>query len=234
MYKTKLTLSNKSDKGNGLWITRLLVAILSLVLNSCSGITLSTTDSALVDKSFLTGKPCTAPCWYGLEIDKSTRADTLDKLNQLDFVKHNAYKEYGTVWNNDQNAREIQFYCLNQPNEVCGGALISNNILKRLWLKVGYDLSLKDVIDKIGPPDFQDYELQIQGGCNISLWWTERGILINIIENNYTECQKIADGSGISPQKMVKLITYFAKEDFGEPGDCCKRIPWPGFAKQEQ
>jgi hypothetical protein len=229
MIQVFFRLFHKTDSKNRFGMIRFLAAILLPALNSCS------VDPALIDRSFLTEETCKAPCWYGLEIDKSTKADILAKLDQLPFVEHNTYKEYGTVWMNDQNAKEIQFHCLNQPDEFCGGALISNNILKSLWLRVGYDLSFKQAVNKLGPPDFLEYEqFSMSGKCRIDLLWIESGIDISSYENGSQGCQSVADGNGVSPNKLVAAIFYFAREGFGEPGTCCKRIPWPGFAKQEQ
>lgn len=226
MWKTRLMPFHRYDNRNSAGKIRLLVAILILVLNSCS------TDSALVDRSFLTGESCAAPCWYGLEIDKSTKADLLAKLDQLAFVEHNTYKEYGAAWMNDQNATEIVFHCLNRPDAVCGDALISNDILKKLWLSVGYELSFAQAVEKLGPPDFLEYEeYSMSGVCTIDLLWAKRGIEIDTSEHGSEGCQSIANGNGVSPKKLVANIVYFSKEAFGEPGTCCKRIPWPGFAK---
>lgn len=194
MWKTRLMLSCKVARRNSSWTIRLFVAALVFVLNGCSGINLpSTTDPALIDKSFLTQKPCAAPCWYGLEIDKSTKADILAKLDELTFVDHNTYKEYGTVWVDDQNAKEIRFHCLNKPNEICGGTLISKDILKELWFNIGYDLSFAQVVDKIGPPDFVEYEpFSLAGICTIDLVWVNPGIDVNTKENGHQGCDSIA------------------------------------------
>jgi len=229
MCKIKLMLFHKTNSRICAGIIGFLAGILLLTLNSCS------TDPTLIDRSFLTGETCEAPCWYGLEIDKSTKADILAKLDQLPFVEHNTYKEYDAGWMNDQNAKEIQFRCLNRPNEVCGGALTSNDILKRLWLRVGYDLSFVQAVDKLGSPDFLEYEqFSMSGKCRIDLLWVESGIDISAYENGSQGCQSVADGNGVSPNKLVATIFYFAKEGFGEPGSCCKRIPWPGFTEQGQ
>jgi len=230
MCKIKLMPFHKTESRNYSGIIGLLVGILLLLpLNSCS------IDPAFIDRSFLTGETCEAPCWYGLEIDKSTKADVLAELDQLPFVERGTHKEYGASWLNDQNAKEIQFHCLNRPDEVCGGALISNDILKRLWVSVGYNLSFEQAVDKLGPPDFLDFEqFSMSGKCRIDLLWVKSGIDIYAYDNGSQGCQGIADGNGVSPDKLVEVIIYSSKETFGELGKCCKRIPWPGFTKQEQ
>ena len=229
MYRTRSIPSHKSSfyKNNlrRLW---LLAYISVLVLNSCSGAVKTTTDT--VDMSFINSESCAPPCWYGLEIDKSTKADVLAILDQLAFVVHDGYREHGTVWNNNDNASEIQFSCVSLDN--CGGAIIYDDKLKILWLRVGYDLTYKDTVDRLGAPDFIDYEFRIQGGCRVNLWWVERGIVIETVDgNSIDECKNLSQGKGLTPHRLVDLITYYSKEGNITPGDCCKRIDWPGFDK---
>jgi hypothetical protein len=231
MFRTKLMPYHKSC---GFRCCQTMFGILLflslLVLTGCSIADNADINSRLVDKSFVNSELCSPPCWYGLVIDKSTKADVLTKLDQLPFIVHEKYREYSTVWNDDNNAKEIQFDCVNF--KYCGGALISNNKLKRLWLRVGYDLTLKEVVDKIGIPDFLDYGIRIQGGCKVDLWWLKHGLVIESIdEKTDEECQNISTGNGITPQKLVSIITYFSQGSTVTPGDCCKRITWPGFAK---
>jgi hypothetical protein len=45
-------------------------------------------DDARVDQSFITGNTCAAPCWYGLEIDKSSEADVMSVLTTLKFIDY--------------------------------------------------------------------------------------------------------------------------------------------------
>lgn len=216
--------------GSSIWLFDVLIILSLLIFNSCSNFTEISTDDSFIDKSFINSEPCSPPCWYGLEIDKSTKADVLAILDRLTFVDHEKYREYGSVWLNDDNAKEIQFNCTYLKN--CGGALISNDKLKILWLRVGYDLSLKEAVDRLKAPDFLVYEFRIQGGCRISLWWVEQGIILETIDNNsIDECQSLSLGKGLTPHKMVRLITYYSKENTGTQGDCCKRIDWPGFTK---
>jgi hypothetical protein len=68
----------------------LLVAVLGLTLASCDGN--PALDDPLADSSFLTQQPCAAPCWYGLEPDKSTADDVIAALRKLPFV------DSGTIW----------------------------------------------------------------------------------------------------------------------------------------
>jgi hypothetical protein len=231
MFLTKLELSDKfSGNQDRLNIGYLLLIMLAVAINGCSK---STTDeAALIDRSFLTGEPCEAPCWYGLEIDKSSKEDVIAKLDQLPFIDHSTYHEAGTVWMKDEGAREIQFKCI-ASKTICGGALTSDDVLKQMWFHVGFDLSFKAVADKIGSPDFLDYgPFNLEGGCRIILWWEQEGIAVDSVDEASDEkCRSIANGNKVTPSLKVRLLIYFAEGGFGLPGDCCPRISWPGFAE---
>jgi len=67
-----------------------LVAVMAIasVLFSCApkAVNLETLDPNTYDQSWLTGKPCAAPCWYGLEPGVSTRQDSINRVEQLPLV----------------------------------------------------------------------------------------------------------------------------------------------------
>jgi len=51
--------------------------------------TLETLDPNYYDQSWLTGKPCAAPCWYGLEPGITSRQDSIKTVQQLPFIRAN-------------------------------------------------------------------------------------------------------------------------------------------------
>ncbi len=52
-----------------------------------------TLEPSQMDKSLLTDTPCPAPCWYGLELEKSSKADVLTTLQTLSFINSNSIDE---------------------------------------------------------------------------------------------------------------------------------------------
>jgi hypothetical protein len=130
--------------------------LLTIVLVACSG----WKNDPKADRSFITDMPCVAPCWYGLELGKSNKADVAETLKELPFIDKASIHEYGTRWLEDDYAKEFYFGCVHPRKESCGSALISNDKLMSLWLSVGYSLSIEMVVDKLGEPDYLVY-----GGC---------------------------------------------------------------------
>jgi hypothetical protein len=228
MSKRFLIKSKHYPKGE---ITCLVILglILALALVACSG----WKNNPKADRSFITDMPCKAPCWYGLELGKSSKADVAVALDELPFIDKASIREYGTRWLDDDYAREYYFGCVHPKKESCGSALISNDKLMTLWLSVGYSLSFKMGVDKLGEPDFLDY-----GGCvpytpvcSVSLYWLRKGIVISSDLKNGKVCQAIQKDNSIPADLQVTDIFYTVEDAFG-PGTmgCFHRISWPGFS----
>ena len=207
----------------GLWMS-LLVALLT----ACS----STVDSK-VDRSFISDDPCAAPCWYGLTLDESTEADVLTTLATLEFVDPASVRKYITRWLKHDNAQEIQFGCLHPATDVCGGATLVDDRLKSLWVAIGYELSIGEVVTKLGEPDyveFHTYHADV-GGCVVKFAWPTREIAVQFFDTrNETICQGLRNGNRISPDISITNAFYLTREaiEVG-PGGCCTRIDWPGL-----
>lgn len=68
-------------------------AVMLLVVSSSCGLystivatATPTLPPALMDRSWLTDNPCAVPCWYGLELNRSTKAEALATVGGLSFV----------------------------------------------------------------------------------------------------------------------------------------------------
>lgn len=209
----------------------LLILFVLLGVAGCSGA--EATEDTLVDRSFLTGEPCAPPCWYGLELDKSSKADVFATLKGLPFIDPVAIREAGTVWLDDDVAQEIIYGCLQPKDAQCGGVLVSKDKVKLMWMFVGHELTFETVVYQLGPPNSLDYGVfNHDGGCRISLNWPEQNISIDSVnKESYAPCQAIKNGEGVSANAKVRLIAYLVKEGFPKPVGCCNGIAWPGFVE---
>ncbi len=236
MLKIRLTRSRKHDRyraNRRRWqeaSTLSLVVCFMFVLAGCS----ATTDDPAADHSFLTQRPCTAPCWYGLELDKSSKDDVYATLRTLPFIDQNTIKEWKSSWLNDENAEEVYFSCLHPDTKFCGGALISQGKLKQLRMSIGYDLTFDMVIQRLGIPAYISYHPDIAeaGVCIVSLYWPTVRIQVDSYSKQDKLCQKLSAGAGVDPQSTVGQIIYRVTEGFS-PGleSGWPYAPWPGFAK---
>jgi hypothetical protein len=184
-----------------------------------------------IDTSFLTGESCTTPCWHGLVVNKSTKEDVISTLNSLPFVEHNNYRELTTTWIDNKPATHIQFYCASDHTTECGWAILSDNTLRGIWTVLEYDLTLKDAVNRLGSPEYIEYQWpSMSGKCSISVLWNTHGTVAEIYDDSsYNECESIIDGNKISPNIVIDSIGYFSFEGLNSLGDCCKRINWTGF-----
>jgi hypothetical protein len=168
-----------------------------------------------------------------LEPDKSTGEDVYATLAKLPFVDQSSIGEWGTPWLDDKDAREIYFGCVQPSFKKCGSARISKGHLKSIGTLVGYELFLERVVQELGPPEYVVYSLYhpVSGGSNLDLHWVEKEIMVESIDAKDESLFKaLYNGKKIPGRTKATAIFFVAPEGFtGRIGDCCTRIPWPGF-----
>ena len=103
-----------------------LTVLALLVLAACSR---HQDGSSLVDRSFLTGQPCTPPCWYGLEPEKATEEDVISTLKTLPFVESSTITVTKVVQGAPlvANEQRVWFDCREPEERHCGLALLSGD-----------------------------------------------------------------------------------------------------------
>lgn len=216
---------------------QLLIAFIGLVIVGC----FSSIDDSLIDRSFLTQQPCAPPCWYGLQIEESTESDVVATLKTLPFIDQETISRYGPTEQDDENDLRISYDCRYAREKAlekrCGGARLSQDRLKSIWMAVNYELTFETVVDLLGPPtyiDYGPYHVEVPGGgCIVDLAWPDRGIVVGYLDTTGNSlCQAIRNGTLIDSNAQVQTIYYIAREAFGpKPAPCCKRVSWPGLEK---
>jgi hypothetical protein len=203
-----------------------------LVVTGCASTRI---DDPLADHSFLTNQPCAAPCWYGIKLGDTSKDSVRTTLKKLPFVDSASIQETQQIWLNDPNAIEIDYNCLHPLDKECGGIQFASGEIKLIWTTVGYDLTFKQVVDVLGPPEYVDYgpDHPETYGCLIDLTWPKKSIGVHIHDlNSDAHCKMIADGNGVAPDIKVETISYSSFEVFrSKSGGCCIHATWPGFAK---
>jgi hypothetical protein len=211
------------------------VLLVFIGASGCKGSLPSANSDQLVDRSFLTEKPCEAPCWQGLMLDDSSEKDILDTLYELPFIDASTIYSFSANWLGDDSAIAIHYSCIHPVIDNCGTIRVAGDKLKSLNQTVGFELTLKTVVTKLGPPDYVDYgpiHPDI-GGCDLTLYWPEQKIIARDINKKAEPlCNAIRTDGKIPPETLVTNLIYSVNEVFGPlPGGCCTRIPWPGFAE---
>jgi hypothetical protein len=226
MYKIKLTL-----------FTKRLIFIFVLALTGCSARIFTPDKTPIADRSFLTSEICDPPCWYGLEINNSTKEDALSTLNQLPFIDGNGIDEYETyLFNNGPLASEIIYKCVKSNKYPCGILTFYDGKLIKNLITVRFELTLEDAVERLGIPDHLIYFWpNPYGSCEITVTWIKKGVAVIVHDkNNYNECESIIDGNRVSSVILVDTILYTSPEILEEnyvknPGTCCTTIQWAGF-----
>jgi hypothetical protein len=209
----------------------LLVIAFLVIVTGCD--TLSPRAST-VDKSFMSGKPCAAPCWYGLRLGESTEQDLKATLAQLEFVDQTSIREgYATLASNELATR-IDFGCIQPREKECGNADFLHGKLHALRMTVGYELTFKEAVQKLGPPDYISHWLYHPevSGCVITLYWPNQQIYLRNYSDTDLACQKLDSGIGVDPGTNVSGIVYTVSDGFA-PGLAAGKpySAWSGFSE---
>ena len=210
---------------------------LTLIMTGCNGTSTQVPtpeDPRLVDQSFVTGQPCQAPCWYGIEPGQSNQTEALNKLNTLSFVDNTKIRISKNVRFFDYlDVTEIDFNCVFPNGKMCGFILSVNDIVKSIYIYIQYPLPLKSAIDKLGAPDYFLYNPYSPhgDGCMVSFHWPKKRItLINVDYYSQQICQDIEDGKVFNPDILITEVQY-ESEEIASRDVCEKRrcMIWPGF-----
>jgi hypothetical protein len=196
-----------------------------------------TLEAALMDQSLLTGKPCSAPCWYGLELGKSTKAEVLATLPDLSFadpttIEEDAYGYWDLEIHQNLPATLISINC-RQPQRQCADLTVSNDILVSIGLFPNYELKLGEVVDYLGVPDYVGSVMeQDQTTCKIALWWINRQIrLERSVQNGQALCEAVKAGNRLDPNLTIQRIYYDLPAAFAKIPLTSRDRAWPGFAE---
>lgn len=203
--------------------------------------TTSTIEDRFMDKSILTGEPCEAPCWYGLEIDESTMPEAEAVIPTLSFIEPGNYSE--APWSYWDQTREelilsklLQFKCKHPKNNNCVSLEFVGGELKSIQLYPNYYLSFQEVVERFGPPKYVQL-FPIRGKskkCDITLEWTDIYIEIYSRAVGEEDCLMVKEGQGVPPDLPVDEISYGSPDDvtFLKTPDPKGDFPWIGFTEK--
>jgi hypothetical protein len=186
-------------------------------------------------------EPCKAPCWYGLELGKTTKAEALSKVNSLPFIDPQKVKEFSFLtidWNTGERTDDgthVFFYCKNQY-ETCPILDFANNKLELILLDPGHQFTFAEVVDKLGNPDFVEATAVTPEiiDCRVSLIWMSRQMVIGYYERKTLFGKNLCDTvrqAGNKPPSylIVQDIMYEMPEALkANLNDYTK---WSGFEK---
>lgn len=204
----------------------------------------ATLEASLMDRSLLTGQPCEAPCWYGLELGRTTKAEAEAMAGTLSFIDPTASEERPDgYWDPAQQttlpATFVHLKCRQPERQTCAGLLFVNDTLRRIHLSPNYPLRFADVVTSLGDPDYVQvfpapgHEML----CDVGLIWKERRISVDFLNEasavGPVRCEAVRGGRGIEGDLAVQQVVYMLPDDVAlttvpQPG---RDFPWTGFSQ---
>jgi len=189
-----------------------------------------------MDRSWLTGKPCEAPCWYGLELGITTKDEALAIMDTLSFIDPKSIHELDVYWF-DSTARKLSFYCT-KPHAICTSMIFVNNTLVYILLTPNYPITFGEVVEKIGEPDFIGADLSVPEtrDCVAKLIWLDRQMQVIYYEFHRSSgrdlCGEIIDAGNKPPSDLiVHNVMYLLPDYFKDVPVHNHHYPWQGFAE---
>jgi len=167
-------------------------------------------------------------------LEQSSKNDIYTVLKELPFVDNNNIQERGTVLEGDENALSITYDCLHPRMSRCGGFLLSDNRLKRVWMSVDYDLNFFSVVQIYGVPDYISYVPRSGeiAGCTLALYWPEKSMYIRSHQREGCPVlDTLKKGVKIDSDTKVTFIAYIDLDRFNL-GTEENEFVWPGFADE--
>ncbi len=176
---------------------------------------------------------CKAPCWYGLELGKTTKAEALRKVNTLSFI--NSQKVDELVGYRTADTTYVYLYCKN-PDEDCPELTFVHDTLESIYMTPNHQITFAEVVDKLGSPDFVEATAVTPEiiDCRVSLIWMSRQMEIGYYEQKTlfgkNLCDTVRQAGNKPPSNLiVQDIMYEMPEALdANLNDYTK---WSGFAK---
>jgi len=212
---------------------------LPLLITSCSTVTYGNISPAQnpesADQSWLADETCSAPCWQGIQPGISSRQDAIQLVEGLSFVDGKNMRTY--------DESNVGFLCRVPSDVACVSMQFKAGILIDVRLYMNYPLSIKQVVEKLGPP--AGYSIIRRRpetkGCDIEFFWIDRQTSVEYYEepHNFGDdlCDTTSANGGKIPAKLyVQKINYMKPGEMEEkvqaaqkPGTGYQYLLWKGF-----
>ncbi len=183
----------------------------------------------LVDRSFLTGEPCEAPCWYNLEVGEVLEGDVAMMLSFLPFIDRTTIEASADIY--DPLSTIITYDCVYETAENCGFIGVSAaGQISGIAHQIVYPLSVADIVDKYAEPAYL-YANAYYGNdddCQLALYWPEHSVAVEIVADSEAGlCQSVKAGETLPADLQVLWMYYSPLPAEGGEGT----LPWPGFSE---
>ena len=166
-----------------------------MFLAGCTGLVPTPVEpmpAAIIDRSPFTGLPCSAPCWHGLVIGKSSQNEVRSILPTLPFLNQNTVKYVpqvdvsGLTIDAAPPGTLVYADCV-RPPQPCLKLTAAGDILARIDITLNYQISAGEAIADLGAPDYVGY--QVMGAetvtCQVELVWSSKQLVLNSVPDSW-------------------------------------------------
>ncbi|MBN1120923.1 MAG: hypothetical protein JXJ17_07575 [Anaerolineae bacterium] len=127
-------------------------------------------------------EPCLPPCWNGLIPNESTEDEVKATLSDLEMIDSQSIEYF---YSEDNDEIDVRWDSALVDNSIYGGRIeITNGVLDQIEIVVEYELSVQELLDVLGAPDF--YEIVPFGAESLDkvvrFLWLENGLLVSLNE----------------------------------------------------
>lgn len=187
-------------------------------------------EDSRIDRSFVTGQPCEAPCWYGLRLGESTLDDIRETLVELPFVDASKIHEQSTGDFGPSEKLLVVRCVYSKESESCADLETSTDgKLHRIILGVYYDLPLQSVIDQLGTPKYYlAYPSPNKDICILEIYWPEKNIVATVEDSPRTRHCSNDKNEQIDLDLQVVSLVYV--EINAQDRQNNENHPWPDSA----
>jgi hypothetical protein len=199
-----------------IWKKLAVLVLLAVLILSCTVFGTSSnqnnpefTADPRVDRSFVTGEPCNAPCWYGLRLGESTLEDIRTTLPELPFVDNSQYEQ--STGDFGPNEKLFVVRCTYSTNvDFCTTLTTSKDgKLSKIIIIVAYELTLQTAIEDLGDPNFYTVSPSPnQDVCYVEIYWPEKNIVASINDSPRERLCTGAENEQIDLDSQIKSLIY--------------------------
>lgn len=193
----------------------------------------------ITDQSWLTDEPCKSPCWYQMQVGKTTRQEAMEIIKTIEFIKPDQIREYhigtfDTIEDQKPENKGIVFNCVKPEGRECAYLEFIGNYLYQIQVNLNFAISFEEIVERIGPPDYLDI-IQNGGpektiGCGIRMVWVGRQLVTEsfewVTDSDRDLCYEfIQNGNKPYQDLIVNNITIVRNEDIS----MFEQYKWNGF-----
>jgi len=201
------------------------------------------TNPTDIDKSWLTGQPCQAPCWYGLIPGTSTKNDVIEKTKHLSFINSLGIEEsQHSRWNGkfDEIIKTVNLPCINPKNQSCTNIELKEDVIDSIMIFPNFNITFKEAVESIGTPDLIYYSPKNPEvkDCRLGMVWSNQKLDVTYYQNNtglFKEslCDLIKKNDEKIPSNLViQEIIYWDENMFSENIKNGSFHQWNGFINE--